>query len=270
MPLKRDDILTAIGRLEGKVAIVTGAASGIGEATARLMANEGASVVVADIDASAAARVAGDLGSRAVVAEGDVADESSVARMVETAVESFDGLDVLHNNASDESTAAADTDLVTLEMAVFDRLVAVNLKGVLMGCKHAIPQMLARGGGSIVNTASIDGVMGRGVRAAYGASKAGVVLLTKSVASQYGSRGIRCNAVAPGLVLTPAVAGLTHEKLELASRSYPMPRLCAPEDVANAVLFLASDEAAFVNGTTLMVDGGASIYMPSSQVAAAE
>src|SRR5438552_5751175 len=258
-----------MGRLEGKVAIVTGAGSGIGEATARLMVNEGASVVVADIDRSAAERVAGELGS-AVVAEVDVSDESSVVRMVETAVESFDGLDMLHNNASDASTAAADTDLVTLEMAVFDRLVAVNLKGVLMGCKHAIPQMLARGGGSIVNTASIDGVMGRGVRAAYGASKAGVVLLTKSVASQYGSRGIRCNAVAPGLVLTPAVAGLTHEKLELASRSYPMPRLCAPEDVANAVLFLASDEAAFVNGTTLMVDGGASIYMPSSQVAAAE
>jgi NAD(P)-dependent dehydrogenase (short-subunit alcohol dehydrogenase family) len=153
-----------------------------------------------------------------------------------------------------------------MDLAVFDRNIAVNLKGVLMGCKHAIPRMLERGGGSIVNTASIDGFMGRGVRAAYGASKAGVVLLTKSVASQYGSRGIRCNAVAPGFVLTPATADITPEATELVSRGYPMPRLCVPEDVANAVVFLASGEAGFINGTTLMVDGGASIYMPSAQV----
>jgi len=257
-----------MGRLEGKVAIVTGAGSGIGEATARLMAHEGASVVVADIDRSAAERVAGELDS-AVVAEVDVADESSVVCMVETAVESFGGLDVLHNNASDASTNAVDTDIVTLDMALFDRLVAVNLKGMFMGCKHAIPHMLARGGGSIVNTASIEGFVGRGVRAAYGASKAGVVLLAKSVASQYGSRGIRCNAVAPGLVLTPALQNhyTTQEQIEASLVIYPMPRLCAPEDVANAVLFLASDEAAYINGATLMVDGGATVYMPSASFA---
>jgi len=255
-------------RLEGKVAIVTGSGSGIGEATARLMAREGASVVVADIDGAAAERVAGEIGS-AVVAEVDVSDESSVVRMVETAVESFGGVDVLHNNASDASTSALDMDIVTLDMAVFDRLVAVNLKGQFMGCKHAIPHMLARGGGSIVNTASIDGFVGRGVRAAYGASKAGVVLLTKAVASQYGARGIRCNAVAPGLTLTTALKHhyTTPERLEESLALYPMPRLCAPEDVANAVLFLASDEAAYINATTLMVDGGATVYMPSAQFA---
>jgi NAD(P)-dependent dehydrogenase (short-subunit alcohol dehydrogenase family) len=255
-----------VGRLEGKVAIVTGAGRGIGEATARLMGREGASVVVADINRAEAERVAGDL-EHAVVAEVDVSDEESVRRMIETAVESFGGLDVLHNNATDSAANAVDTDIVTLDMAIFDRLVAVNLKGQFMGCKHAIPRMLERGGGSIVNTASIDGFVGRGVRAAYGASKAGVVLLTKSVASQYGSRGIRCNAVAPGLVRTPgAELNAAPGYVEAAARLYPMPRLCRPEDVANAVVFLASDEAAYVNATTLMVDGGASVYLPSSRL----
>jgi NAD(P)-dependent dehydrogenase (short-subunit alcohol dehydrogenase family) len=116
-------------------------------------------------------------------------------------------------------------------MVVFDRLIAVNLKGPFLGCKHAIPHMLARGGGSIVNTASIEGFVGRGLRAAYGAARAGVVLLTKSVASQYGSRGIWCNAVAPGMVLTPAVERhRTREQLEASHVLYPMPRLCAPAE----------------------------------------
>jgi NAD(P)-dependent dehydrogenase (short-subunit alcohol dehydrogenase family) len=253
-----------MGRLDGKVAVVTGAGSGIGEATARLMALEGASVVVADIDRSAAERVVADL-AKAIAVEVDVSVESGVARMVEVAVDSFGGLDILHNNATGSSTNASDTDIVTLDMAVFDRIIAVNLKGVVLGCKHAIPAMLARGGGSIVNTASIEAFMGRGVRPVYGASKAGVVLLTKAVAVQYGARGIRCNAVAPGLVLTPATAGLTPEQRASSQRLYPMPRLCAPEDVAKAVLFLASDEAAYVNGATIMVEGGATVYMPSVQ-----
>ena len=256
-----------MARLEGKVAIVTGSGSGIGEATARLMAREGALVIVADLNRAAAERVAGELDG-AVACEVDVSDEASVVRMIETAVERFGGLDVLHNNATDSATNAVDTDIVTLDMAVFDRLVAVNLKGAFMGCKHAIPHMLARGGGSIVNTASIDGFVGRGVRAAYGASKAGIVLLTKSVASQYGSRGIRCNAVAPGLVLTPgAVGNATPEYIAASAVNYPMPRLCAPEDVAHAVVFLASDDAAYVNAATLMVDGGASVYMSSKKLA---
>jgi NAD(P)-dependent dehydrogenase (short-subunit alcohol dehydrogenase family) len=253
-------------RLDGKVAIVTGAGSGIGEATARLMAREGALVVVADLDRVEAKRVAGELDA-AMPVEVDVSDEEDVVRMIDTAVQSFGGLDVLHNNATDSSLNAVDTDITTLDMAVFDRLVAVNLKGQFLGCKHAIPHMLVRGGGSIVNTASIDGFVGRGVRAAYGASKAGVVLLTKSVASQYGTQGIRCNAVAPGLTLTPgAVNNASREYVETSLRNYPMPRLCTPEDVAKAVLFLASDDASYVNAATLMVDGGATVYMATARL----
>jgi len=253
-----------MGRLEGKVAIVTGAGGGIGAASARLMGREGASVVVADINKSAAERIAGDI-DNAVAVEADVSDESSVIRMIETAIDSFDGLDVVHNNATDSSANATDIDIVSLDMAVFDRLIAVNLKGVVMGCKHAIPHMLERGGGSIVNTASIEGFRARGVRAVYGATKAAIVQFTKSVAVQYGPRGIRCNAVAPGLTLTPAVEGITAEQLELSQLLYPMPRLCQPDDVANAVLFLVSADAGYINGETLMVEGGASIYMPTSR-----
>jgi NAD(P)-dependent dehydrogenase (short-subunit alcohol dehydrogenase family) len=251
-----------MGRLDGKIAIVTGAGSGIGEATARTMAREGASVVIADIDANAAERVASEL-SRAIAVVVNVSDEPSVIRMIASAVETFGGLDILHNNATASSTNAVDLDVATIDMAIFDRLVAVNFKGVVLGCKHAIPAMLARGGGSIVNTASIEAFRARGVRAVYGATKAAIVQYTKSVAVQYGPQGIRCNAVAPGLTLTPAVAGMTAEQKELSQRLYPMPGLCRPEQVADAVLFLASDEAGYVNGTTLMVEGGASIYVPS-------
>ena len=259
-------------QLEGKVAIVTGAGSGIGEATARLMAEEGASVVVADINGPAAERVAEAIGADPAIATGakrsravtvDVSQEVDIRRMIQAAVETFGGLDVLHNNAVDAGIVEQDDDIAALDMAVFDRTVAVALKAAFMGCKHAIPHMLARGGGAIVNTASIEGFLGRGVRPVYGACKAGLVHLAKSVAARYGAQGIRCNAVAPGLVLTPSLAPLYEDpsRLEADLKDYAMPRLCTPEDVAKAVVFLASDQASYINGATLMVDGGASVFM---------
>jgi NAD(P)-dependent dehydrogenase (short-subunit alcohol dehydrogenase family) len=256
-----------MGRLEAKVAVVTGAGSGIGEATARLMAQEGAAVVAADIRGREAERVADEIeakGQRAVAVESDVSQEDDVSRMIQTAIDAFGGLDILHNNAADSMVIEMDDDIAALDMEIFDRMVAVNLKGAFMGCKHAIPHMLSRGGGAIVHTASIEGFVGRGVRPAYGACKAGLMHLAKSVAARYGPRGIRCNAVAPGLVLTPSLEPLyqTPEQIEPALKDYAMPRLCTPEDVAKAVVFLASDEASYVNGATLMVDGGMTVYMP--------
>ena len=256
-------------QLVGKVAIITGAAGGIGAATARLMASEGAKVALADIDGAAAEAVAEAINASAtsliaVAIEVDVSQESEVQRMVQTTVAAFGGVDILHNNATDAKLIEQDDDVASLDMQVFDRMIAVNLKAAFMGCKHAIPHMLVRGGGAIVHTASIEGFVGRGVRPAYGACKAGLVHLAKSVASRYGAQGIRCNCVAPGLVLTPSLAPLFEDSLraEAELKDYAMPRLSTPEDIAKAVVFLSSDQASYVNGTTLMADGGASIYMP--------
>jgi len=256
-------------RLDGKVAVVTGAASGIGRASAHALARAGASVVVADIDGDGAARVASEIeaeGGRAVPQRADVACEADVEAMLAAAVAHFGGLDVLHNNAAATSPEllAVDTDVASLSLDVWNRVLATNLGGVMLGCKHAIPRMLARGGGSIVNTSSASGLVGDVVRAAYGASKAGVQSLTQYVATQYGKRGIRCNAIAPGVIETPALrANVAPEVVAIYERSHLTPRLGRAEDIASAVVFLASDEAAFVTGQILCVDGGLLAHHPA-------
>jgi NAD(P)-dependent dehydrogenase (short-subunit alcohol dehydrogenase family) len=257
------------GKLEGKVAIVTGAASGIGRATARAMAAEGASVLVADVNRDGAQQVVREItaaGGAAQAQQTDVADEASVAAMIDAAVKAFGGLDVLHNNAaaSDPALLSRDLDIVDLDVAVLDRTFAVNLKGPLLGCKHAIPRMLARGGGSIVNTSSAAALVGDPVRTAYGASKAALDSLTRYVATQYGKRGIRCNSIAPGVIATPALAAnVPPEMIAVYERSHLTPRLGLPEDIAAAVVFLASDDAAFITGQTLSVDGGLLAHHPA-------
>jgi NAD(P)-dependent dehydrogenase (short-subunit alcohol dehydrogenase family) len=254
---------TVLGvQLDGKVAVITGAAGGIGAATARLMAAEGARLVLADINGEGPEELARSLDCLAVQA--DVSREVDIIRMIETAVDTFGGIDILHNNATDAKAIEQDDDIAALDMSVFDHLVSVNLKAAFMGCKHAIPRMLERGGGAVVNTASIEGCVARGVRPTYGACKAGLIHLAKSVAARYGSRGIRCNAVAPGLVVTPSLEPVYEDAKRVAAdlADYAMPRLCTPEDVAKAVVFLASDASSYVNGETLMVDGGASVFLP--------
>jgi NAD(P)-dependent dehydrogenase (short-subunit alcohol dehydrogenase family) len=258
-----------VARFAGKVAIVTGAGSGIGQATARVLAADGARVTVADVnDDAAAATVASitDAGGTARAQHCDVSDETMVAALVADTVAAYGGLDVLHNNAAALDQNRNDQDVVTMDLATWDRVMAVNLRGPLLGCRFAIPAMLERGGGAIVNTASAAAFYGSRTLAAYGTSKAGVVALTKYVATAYGDRGIRCNAVAPGVVVPrdtqEALGGPMGDRLRRYTVSHVAGRLGYPEEIAEAVAYLASDAAAFVTGEVLRIDGGFTAHDP--------
>jgi NAD(P)-dependent dehydrogenase (short-subunit alcohol dehydrogenase family) len=256
-----------MGRLENKVAIVTGSAGGIGRATALKMAAEGARVVVADIlgdDAEAVVAEIVDAGGTAVAYQLDLGVAEEVAPLIDFAVTTFGGLDVLHNNAAATDQVMDDHDVATIDLAVWERTLAVNVRGTMLACQAAIPVLIARGGGAIINTTSISAVAGDLEYTAYGVSKGGVNSLTLYVATQYGKQGIRCNAIAPGMVVTqnsltkiPAVALVEFERQHLT------PRLGRPEDIANMAAFLASDEAAFVTGQIISVDGGLFSHNPA-------
>ena len=256
-------------KLEGRVAIVTGAASGIGRATAIALARAGAAVLIADLQAEAAEGVVQEIreeGGQARAQTTDVAEEGSVVAMVEAACAHFGRLDILHNNAADSDPAlmARDLELVDMETEVWDRAQRINLRGPMLGCKHAIPRMLEQGGGVIVNTSSASGLVGDLVRPAYGASKAGLDCLTRYVATQYGKRGIRCNAIAPGVIATPALAAnVPAEQIAVYERNHLTPDLGRPEEIARVVVFLASEDAAFITGQTLCVDGGMLAHHPT-------
>ena len=247
-------------RLAGRTALITGGASGIGREAALLFAAEGARVVVADRDEAAGARVEADIRARdgtAHFVSTDVSRGDQVAAAVAEAERSFGALHVLFNNAGifpDEDASPVDTD-----EALWDRVMAVNLKGVFLGCKHGIPALLRAGGGSIVNTASFVAVMGAATsQIAYTASKGGVLSMTREIAVEYARRGIRANALCPGPVDTPLLRQLLDDPAARARRlvHVPMGRLAEVGEVARAALFLASDEASYINGATFLVDGG--------------
>jgi NAD(P)-dependent dehydrogenase (short-subunit alcohol dehydrogenase family) len=250
--------------LDGKVAMITGASQGIGEATARRMVEEGARVVLFDLNGEAARALAADLGDRALAVEGDVSSEEDVARAVAAGVERFGALDVLHNNAamtSSNTDPGKDQTVETLEVAYWDRMFAVNCRGPMLCCKYAFPHMRRAGKGSIVNMSSIDALMGDRSRTAYGASKSALTAFTMAVATQGAQHGIRCNAVAPAMTLSPLVRTRFGERLEKIQSHYLMP-IADPSQQASVIAFLASDESSYISGVVLRVDGGLLAHAP--------
>lgn len=253
------------GRFDGQVAIVTGGASGIGEATSRRLVAEGARVVIADINTDVAQALADQLGPSACAMGFDAGDVTSVQRLVQSTVDRHGRLDVLHNNAALSAPAvhAADKNVIDIEFDLWDRVMAVNLRGYLAGCKYALPTMIAQGRGAIVNTASTGGFSGDITRMAYSVSKAAIIGLTRQIATHHGSQGVRCNAVAPGLVMTPGVRGAAAAVIDVIQRHLLVPEFGEPEDIAALVCFLASAEARYINGQTYIADGGMLAHNPT-------
>ncbi len=251
-------------RLDGKVCVITGAGSGQGRAAALRFAEEGARVVIAEIDTVTGASAADEItatGGAALFVQTDVSSEEDWRRVVAAAEERFGGVDVLYNNAA--VAPVEDGSVVDVPLGTWDRILAVNLTGPMLGCRHAIPQMLRRGGGSIINTSSIRAFVGGSQPIdAYTASKGALISLTRSLAVVHGPQGIRTNVIAPGTIRTPMAQvhdahGDAGSRMRLAR--YPVGRFGQPEEIADLALYLASDESRWTNGAVMVIDGGAMI-----------
>jgi NAD(P)-dependent dehydrogenase (short-subunit alcohol dehydrogenase family) len=247
-------------RLEGKVALITGGASGMGKVASQLFASEGAKVVLTDVSDEAGEATAAEIaasGGEAAFVHADVSNETNAKSMVDIAVGRFGGLDVLYNNAG--VMMSADGSVDTTDESVWDTTLAINVKGVAFGCKFGVPAMIASGGGSIINVASFVAWLGAATsQTAYTASKGAVLAMTREIAVEYARKGIRCNALCPGPIDTPLLAELLSDPARRQRRlvHIPMGRLGQAEELARAALFLASDDSSFMTGTSLIVDGG--------------
>jgi NAD(P)-dependent dehydrogenase (short-subunit alcohol dehydrogenase family) len=255
-------------KLQDRVAVITGSGANIGEYCAKALANEGARIVVADINIEGAKRVAQeivDAGGEAFAHFVNLLEEDSIRTLVSAVLEKYGRIDVLHNNAADTRPAqmAADAAITELEADIWDSAYNVNARGTMLMTKHCLPAMLAAGGGSIINTSSGTSLLGDVFNPAYSSSKAAINAFTRNTATQFGKQNIRCNAILPGLILTDLSRKvLQSEQLALLEKHTLLPRLGQPDDIAKALIFLASDDSSFVTGQLLGIDGGISVHQP--------
>ncbi len=256
-----------MGKLDGKVAVITGAGSGQGAAAARLFTSEGAAVVVADVNEETGRQVTEELtgaGARAAFAACDVSDAAQVQATINLATSQFGRLDVLYNNAGlwfsaqgNYRPGITDAPSPLLEENIWDRTINVNLKGTYLGAKYAIPEMRKAGGGSIINVSSIAALrVGRGASDAYTAAKGGIVTMTRTLAVEHAQYQIRCNVIYPGAIYTPLAGPFTPEYIKAVESHVPLGRWGQPEDVAKMALFLACDDSSWITGQGFVVDGG--------------
>ena len=253
------------GKLDQRIAIVTGAAGGIGAATARRLAAEGATVILADIDVAAVEAVAATINGAEAIAV-DLISEASVNALVDSVAARHGRIDILHNNAAIQNDAQRqkDLDVVNLDVAAWDMAMAVNVRGAMLMSKYVVPHMIAGGGGSIIHSASGFGVQGEATLTAYGTSKAALIQLSRMIATQYGKQHVRSNCMVIGFVLTPLAIESTPDMVKDILLSHHLtPALGQPEDIAALVAFLASDESKFITGAAIPIDGGVTAHQPS-------
>lgn len=249
------------GRLDGKVAVITGGSSGMGEATARLFVREGARVIIGDVQKEKGEAVATSIGPECRFVAADVSVSEDVQALVHAAVDGFGRLDVMYNNAG---IGGGEGSIVDCSEEVFDRVIAIDLKAVWLGMRHALPHLIASGSGSIITTASVSGLMAMPGQGAYGSAKGGVIQLTRVCAIENAEKGVRANCICPGGILTPilyanpSLPQPVDPQLVAAGlvNAQPIPRAGLPEDIAHAALWLASDDSSFVTGQAIVVDGG--------------